>query len=292
MQLVLKVAQMQSFTKAANALKVPQPSLSQSIFALEKELGVALFNRSTNPISLTHAGEIYLSKATLISDLCDDLTMQIKELSTMQTGKIRIGFSQNGYNMLPDILPKFCKRFSSADIKISQLFSTLKIKQMLLDDEIDIGMLMLPVDSALLNYEIVKKSMAYLALPISHPLSIKFKSKNLPKISIKELKNEKFILPKSSQESRIIFNKIFSNASFEPEILCETETFDIANAIVASGVGACFSISELIKDDKKDKIKLFDISDPSLEKTLAIAYKKDKKLSELASEFIKIAKEC
>lgn len=291
MQLVLKVAQMQSFTKAANALKVPQPSLSQSIFALEKELGVALFNRSTNPISLTHAGEIFLSKAMLINDLCDDLTTQIKELNTMQKGKIRIGFSQNGYSMLPDILPKFCKRFGNADIKIVQLFSTLKIRQMLIDDEIDIGMLILPIDTTYLSYDIIKTNMTYLMLPISHPFSVKFKNKILPKINISDLKNEKFILPKGTQRSRAIFDEIFSKAGFKPEILCETETFDVANSIVASGVGACFSISDMIKDDKKDKVKLFDINEPSLAKTLVIAYKKDKKLSKLASGFIKMAKE-
>lgn len=69
MELVLKVASEKSFTKAANALKVPQPSLSQSILNLEKEIGMPLFNRETNPISLTNAGEIYLSKAKLVFDV-------------------------------------------------------------------------------------------------------------------------------------------------------------------------------------------------------------------------------
>ena len=58
MQLVLKVAELRSFTAAAEALKIPQPSLSQSILSLEKELKVVLFNRSTSPVSLTRAGEI------------------------------------------------------------------------------------------------------------------------------------------------------------------------------------------------------------------------------------------
>ncbi|MGH1601496.1 hypothetical protein [Campylobacter majalis] len=100
------------------------------------------------------------------------------------------------------------------------------------------------------------------------------------------------IKSKKSAHVKICLCKFIFCAEFKPKILCETETFDVANAIVASGVGACFSISGLIKEDKKDKIKLFDIDEPSLAKTLVIAYKKDKKLSELTSEFIKMAKEC
>lgn len=291
MQLFLKVAKLQSFTKAANELKIPQPSLSQSIFALENELKTTLFNRSTNPITLTEFGEIYLKKANLINDMIAELDTEISALNRAKSGKIRIAFSQNGYNMLPSLLPKFCKHFSGADIKISQIFSTLKIKQMLYDDEIDLGMLILPIDTKRLKYEVIKSSDTFLALSFMHELSLKFKGKELPKISISELKDERFILPKSTQRSGLGIDLMFKKAGFVPKILCETETFDIANQIVASGVGATFTISELIKDDKKDKIKLFDLGDSGLTKTLVIAYKKDKKLSNLEIEFIKMAKE-
>lgn len=291
MQLFLKVAKLQSFTKAANELKIPQPSLSQSIFALENELKTTLFNRSTNPISLTEAGKIYLKKANLINEMLGELNTEISALNHAKTGKIRIAFSQNGYNMIPNLLPQFCKRFSDADIRISQIFSTLKIKQMIYDDEIDLGMLVLPIDIKQLKYEIIKTSKVFLALPSLHELSLKYKNKDLPIISIQDLKDEKFILPKSTQRSRLDIDLFFKNHEFSPNILCETETFDIANSIVASGVGATFTICELIKDDKKDKIKLFDINNTELTRTLIVAYKKDKKLSHLEFEFIKMAKE-
>lgn len=220
-----------------------------------------------------------------------ELDTEISALNRAKTGKIRIAFSQNGYNMVPNLLPTFCKRFSDADIKISQIFSTLKIKQMIYDDEIDIGMLILPIDTNYLKYEVVKSTNVFLALPSIHELSLKFKNIEMPIISINELKDEKFILPKSTQRSRLDIDLVFKKYGFTPKILCESETFDIANSIVASGVGAAFTISELIKEDKKDKIKLFNLEDVNLLKTLAIVYKKDKKLSNLELEFIKMAKE-
>ena len=290
MELVLKVASEKSFTKAANALKVPQPSLSQSILNLEKEIGMPLFNRETNPVSLTNAGEIYLSKAKLVFDVLEDLNTELSELGGAKRGKIRIGFSQNGYNMIPEALPKFCKRFSGANIKVMQIFSTLKIRKMIIDDELDIGMLIMPIDTNGLKCEVIKTQDMFLVLPALHPFSLKYKNQDA-KILLKELKNEKFILPKESQRSRAEIDLAFKKAGFTPKIFCETETFDIANSIVASGYGACFTIPQFIKEDKADKVRLFDIGEPTLAKTLILAYKEDKKLSKLAQEFIKIAKE-
>jgi len=289
---VVMVAKLKSFTKAANKLKIAQPSLSQSINILEKQIGVPLFDRSTTPISLTHAGEIYLSKAKAIVELYNDLNIQMKDVTGFENGKLRLGFSQTGYHFIPDALSQFYKKFPHADIKVTQVFSTLKLEKMLLDGDIDIATLMLPLSTKELSYKVIKEEQALLALPITHPLAQKAKkrAKGYPSIVLSELQNEKFILPKDSQRSRPIFDHIFQKAGFEPIIFCETETFDIANSIVASGIGVCFTLPQFIKEDKQDKLALFSIDEPLLSRTVVLAYRKDKRLSRIAHEFIVIAK--
>jgi len=289
---VVMVAKLKSFTKAAQKLKIAQPSLSQSINILEKHLGVPLFDRSTTPISLTHAGEIYLSKANAIIELYNDLNVQMRDVTGFENGKLRLGFSQTGYHFIPDALSKFYKKFPNADIKVTQVFSTLNLEKMLLDGDVDIATLILPLHSDELGYKVITEEQALLALPITHPLAqkVKKRAKGYPTLSLSELKNEKFILPKASQRSRPIFNQIFKNAGFEPNIFCETETFDIANSIVASGIGACFTLPQFIKEDKQDKIMLFSIDEPLLSRTVVLAYKKEKRLSKIAQEFLSIAK--
>lgn len=289
---VVMVAKLKSFTKAANKLKITQPSLSQSINTLEKSIGVPLFDRSTTPISLTHAGEIYLSKANAMIELYNDLTIQMRDVTGFENGKLRLGFSQTGYHFIPDALAMFYKKFPNADIKVSQVFSTLKLEKMLLDGDIDIATLMLPLSTQELSYKVIKEEYALLALPITHPLAqkVKKRAKGYPTLSLSELKNEKFIVPKESQRSRPIYDKIFKKAGFEPTIFCETETFDIANSIVASGIGACFTLPQFIKEDKQDKIMLFSIDEPLLARTVVLAYRKDKRLSRISHEFLSIAK--
>ena len=72
-QYVLKVAQLQNMTRAAEALYITQPSLSHYIARVEEELGVQLFNRLTTPLSLTPAGEKYVETAQMILELASGL---------------------------------------------------------------------------------------------------------------------------------------------------------------------------------------------------------------------------
>lgn len=289
---VVMVAKLKSFTKAANKLKIAQPSLSQSINILEKQIGVPLFDRSTTPIRLTHAGEIYISKANAIIELYNDLNVQMRDVTGFENGKLKLGITQTGYHFIHDALSIFYKKFPNTDLKITQVFSTLNLKKMLLDGDIDIGTLILPLHTDELNYKVIKEDQACLALPITHPLAQKAKKKmkGYPLIALSELKNEKFILPKDSQRSRAIYDIIFKKAGFEPIVFCETETFDIANAIVASGIGACFTLPQFIKEDKENKLMLFSVDEPLLNRTVVLAYRKDKRLSKIAHEFLAIAK--
>ncbi|MGL5314367.1 MAG: LysR family transcriptional regulator, partial [Peptostreptococcaceae bacterium] len=63
---IITISELQSISKAAAQLFISQPSLSNIVSNLEKELGIKLFNRTTNPISLTYAGERYIETAKKI----------------------------------------------------------------------------------------------------------------------------------------------------------------------------------------------------------------------------------
>ena len=62
----IAVAESQSFTKAAHQYYISQTAITQQIHALEEQLGVSLIDRTTRPISLTSAGNVFLTEAKLI----------------------------------------------------------------------------------------------------------------------------------------------------------------------------------------------------------------------------------
>ena len=87
-------------------------AVSQMIQRIEKELGAFIFNRETDPISLTFAGEKYLDAAREILAINARLQNEIYEISSELRGRLRLGISlQRGMQLLPLIIPEFIKRY-------------------------------------------------------------------------------------------------------------------------------------------------------------------------------------
>lgn len=76
-QYVLTIVQEGSFTAASKKLYVTQPSLSQTIKLIERDLGTPIFDRNTTPISLTSAGQKYVEAAQKVIDIRRDLQEEI-----------------------------------------------------------------------------------------------------------------------------------------------------------------------------------------------------------------------
>ena len=77
MQYVLTVLKEGSFTNAAKKLYVSQPSLSQIIKTAESNLGAPIFNRSTDPITLTPAGQLYVEAARQVTTISTNLVNSV-----------------------------------------------------------------------------------------------------------------------------------------------------------------------------------------------------------------------
>ena len=87
----VEVAKHQSFTKAALALHVTQPTLSKMVKNLEEEMEVVLFDRSARQIGLTDAGEVVYEQAQKIIYSLDDLSASLYDVMNLKKGRIKIG---------------------------------------------------------------------------------------------------------------------------------------------------------------------------------------------------------
>ena len=90
---VLTVASLKSISKAAKKLHVTQPSLSQYIQKIEKQLGFTIFDRSISPLKLTEEGEILIDTANKIQSLEDNMINKISDIANLKTGNLKIGSS-------------------------------------------------------------------------------------------------------------------------------------------------------------------------------------------------------
>ena len=90
---ILKIAEEQNITRAAEKLFITQSALNQQLLKLEKELGTPLFYRSRTNCRPTHAGEIYIEAGRRMLMLKKDTYDKIHDLSEQQKGCLTIGFT-------------------------------------------------------------------------------------------------------------------------------------------------------------------------------------------------------
>ena len=116
---IYEVYRERSFSRAAKNLNVTQPALSSCIKKAEIELGTPLFDRSTLPVRMTEAGEIYVQGIKKILAAEKEMETQLSELSSLERGHLKIGGS-SFYSacMLPRIVNAYCARYPGVDLEI------------------------------------------------------------------------------------------------------------------------------------------------------------------------------
>ncbi len=139
LKVFVAVAKNLSFTKAAAELYITQPAVSNHIKELEEQYGVRLFERSSTTMSLTPAGELFLSHAVEILDKYGFLEFEMNQLSRKFSGELKIGASTTiGQYVLPSLLALFFRRYP--DVKLTLIDgNSQSIEAALLGNSIDIG---------------------------------------------------------------------------------------------------------------------------------------------------------
>lgn len=169
----LQVAKDGSYTKAAAALYLVQPTLSKTIHNLEYELGVPLFQKGRQHIELTDYGRKLVEIATPIVNDFQNIPQWLHAEDDLCSGSISIGATPMLASLyLASIISRFCGDYPLAELKLHER-STLEVQRMVEDGACDIGMCMqhTSLQEAPLNiYPIFTKEIVAL-IPKSSPLS-------------------------------------------------------------------------------------------------------------------------
>ena len=190
MQYVLTVLKEGSFTNAAKKLYVSQPSLSQIIKTAESNLGAPIFDRSTDPITLTPAGQLYVEAARQVTTISTNLRKQVEELSKEEFGTICLGISvQRGMELLPELYPRFKKRFPHVGLELHEQGSATMEKSVL-EGEVGIALLTTSPRHEELVYDLIQEEQ--LVLIVNHECELAKRIAPGTPIDILEARDETF----------------------------------------------------------------------------------------------------
>lgn len=144
----LAVAETLHFGKAAERLRMTQPPLSQSIIALERELGAPLFIRSKRSVALTPFGEQWLEPASAVLAAMDALPDTARRIRLGETGRLNLSFvSTADYSLLPALVQRFRALYPTVELALTEATSDVQLAA-LQRKESHAGIVILPTPAA------------------------------------------------------------------------------------------------------------------------------------------------
>ncbi len=257
LQYALMLAKDLNFSVVADKLNISQPALSKQIISLENELGIKLFDRSSSPMTLTAAGECFVSEAREILFREDQLKRKMQEYSDEEKGRLIIGVSPfRSFYQLPETVKKLKDTFNGLQIIINEL-SSEPLHEGAINGEFDIAIINLPVDRSKLDVYPMKEEPLVLAVHKDIARNIPHTYENdspLPVADLSRCGDIPFVLLTKKQELRKQFDSIASEEGLEAKDITQVVSITTAWAMAKAGIGATilplkFAENENVHDD-------------------------------------------
>ncbi|MEC9329326.1 MAG: LysR family transcriptional regulator [Pseudomonadota bacterium] len=171
LQVFTTVAQLLSFTKAAESLHMTQPAVTFQIRQLEEYFNTRLFDRTHNRITLTTAGKLVKSYGDRIISEYREMDNEIRKLTGDVLGPLVIGASTTiGEYVIPGVLGEYQARFPQVTVRL-YVANTMGVIHMVENNEIDIGIVEGPISNKNLVTEVCWTDELVLVTPPEHPLA-------------------------------------------------------------------------------------------------------------------------
>ncbi len=261
------VAEELSFARAGARLKIAPPPLHVQIRNLEREIGTPLFEREGRGIKLTEAGRILLDQARLTLAQAQRSIALARQASEGEIGHLSVGYIPSAeFQLFPRIIPPFRKAFPQVHLSFHSMKGGTQVDA-LRRDEIDIGLVWLPVAAQGFDVERVLDDPLIVALPADHRLAAK------ESVSVRELSPEPLILASRTlaPETFYQFDQLFQRAGAVMNVAYELDnSLSILN-FVAMGFG-CSIVPEYARALRQDGI-VYRRLRPAMTRTLGIVKK-------------------
>ncbi len=258
-----------NMSRAAIRLFVAQPSLSEQVRKLEQELGTPLFVRLPRRLVLTPAGETFRVHATRILEEVDLVQSHIDEVSAQSGQEIRVGVLPTlGSRLFPTVIAEFRRTNPGVRIELREENSSLSVKHLLSERELDVGVLRLDgkLPSHLEASFFLREPLVALVGP-GHLLA------RGGEVSLEEIAEEPFITLKAGYGLRELVMNVLKEAGVTPNITVEVSQLDFLIGLVEAGMG--ITMLPQLAVARERRVTQLQISDRHAFRELYLVWRKD-----------------
>ncbi len=277
----MTIVEEKSISKAAAKLYISQPSLSKFLIKLEGELGVTLFTRTSNVLSLTPAGEIYIRYIEDVEMLAKKLQNTFAKLQDNSAEPMKLGIAPwNGSLLSAKIMSQFTSSFPYVKFEIVEDHG-LTLAKLLRTDKLDF---LIGYKEALLTGDFLSTPLLSDKLLLVVPKSYTPSTIHVPKnnsftnpihTDIGIFNHCKIITAKKNQLLYIRINNLIDKYNLSPSSLIESSNMATRIRLVNSGQGITFIPAAAFYNElNMDNLVFFDIDDVLCDWTWFLFYKK------------------
>ena len=279
LEIFVRVAQRSSFSKAAGDLHMAQPAVSIAVRKLEESLETSLFDRSGRKVVLTAEGQNLLEKAQNILRDIDDLTSSVGAMNKLLEGELTVACpSMLATYFLPDMLSGFLALHPGLKASVTQA-GTTRVEQMLLQDEIEIGVTTSanPADNEELEIIPLVSEQMVLCVANNHPWS------NRERIALAELDQSPMVVYESGYFIRAKLDQLCASAGIKPDFRMQTNFLPLIIKMVKEGLGTTVGLR--IMGEEEPGITGIAL-EPATEISMAIAKRQGRTISRANQAFL------
>jgi DNA-binding transcriptional LysR family regulator len=228
----LAVAEGGTVSGAAQSLAVSQSAVTESIKALELDLGVQLFERRRRGLAVTQQGQQFYRHATRILSAVSDARQSFADDAVATTGRLNLGVTAlvAGY-VLPDVLARYRRAHPAIELRAIE-DSAEYLEHLLVGGELDVAIL--EVSSlhghAALQVEVFERSPYRLWLPLGHRLT------ESDVVDVAEIGREKLIVL-TTDDAEAGAERVLAALGARPEVAFRTRSVEAVRSLVATGAG-------------------------------------------------------
>jgi DNA-binding transcriptional LysR family regulator len=274
------VARLSSFTKAADELHLAQPTVSTQIRKLADNLQIPLFEQIGKRIYLTPAGEKLYEGCQLLFTTLSNVEESLSDLRGLEHGRLRLAVSTTGKYFVPRLLAEFVKLHPAIEVSL-QIHNRNNLIDRLVRNEDDLYIFSNPPkEFEIVTQPILPNPMVVFARD-DHPLA------HEKKISMEQLKNEKFIMREPGSGTRMVAYEAFDHHGVELQVQMELSTNEAIKQAILAGLGiSILSQYTLGLDTFEPRLSILNVQGFPIERQWQFVYPVGKQTSSVSRAFM------
>ncbi|MCX4659617.1 LysR family transcriptional regulator [Streptomyces uncialis] len=272
------VARYEHMSRAAEELRVAQPSLSRTIARLEADLGTTLFDRRGRRIRLNEYGAMFLRHVDRALSELDDGRRAL--LDARDTGLGRVGVASETLLTITHLLGSFRAAYPRADVRLHQSTAE-EMDRQLRAGEVDFCVASQPLTGANLDSVELAREEVLLAVPRGHWLD------GRESVTIPEIAHEPFVTTRPGHWQRALLDRMFASEGLTPLLSCEGDEPGASQDMISAGLGIGLipAISRRVGTETHVPVAWVHMVAPDCHRVLTLVWNRDTYLSDAALKF-------